>query len=48
LENSTILIEKEKMVAIVGVLLHNVISASELDEFYKEVEWLERNVIDGK
>jgi hypothetical protein len=48
LENSTILIEKENVFAIVGVLLYHAIPSSELEIFYNEAKWLETNANDYK
>ncbi len=48
LENSTVLIEKENMPATIGILLYNSIPSCELDELYKEVEWLETNASECK
>jgi lipopolysaccharide biosynthesis glycosyltransferase len=48
LENSLIVIEKENMSAIGGVLLYNAIPSCELDEIYKEAKWLETNANESK
>jgi len=48
LENSTILIEKENVFAIVGILLYHAIPSSELEILYNETKWLETNANDYK
>jgi hypothetical protein len=48
LENSTVHIENENTPATTGILLYNSIPSCELDELYKEVEWLETNASECK
>jgi hypothetical protein len=37
-------IEKKNMCTIVGILLHDVFPLQDLENFYEDVEWLEKNV----
>jgi hypothetical protein len=48
LQNSTILIEKEIVFTIVGVLLYHAIPSSELEILYNEAKSLETNANDCK